>query len=109
MLTVRTRSLRPRLRLLVAAIGLALVMAALFVAVAIQPAAARRVDFSRVILSPTAHQASCTATQKADLLDGVSSDSPDVPLVLRRLGAEAFISASLRSSIIPRVSGVSGQ
>src|SRR5438105_14423577 len=65
MLNARTRSLRPRLPLLIAAIAV-LVMAALFAAVAIQPAGADRSDFSRVTLTPAGREASCTAAQQAD-------------------------------------------
>src|SRR5437868_12512949 len=56
--TCRTRSLRLRLPLFVAAVALALVAAALFAVVTIQPAAAYRSDSSRV--TPAAPQASCT-------------------------------------------------
>src|SRR5213082_1408581 len=62
--TGRTRSLRLRLPLFVAAVALALVVAALFAVVTIQPAAAYRSDSSRV--TPAAPQASCTAAQQAD-------------------------------------------
>src|SRR5438132_943341 len=66
MLNARTRSLRPRLSLLVAANPLVLVMAALFAAVAIQPAAAYRSGSSVATLIPAAREASCTAAQQAD-------------------------------------------
>ena len=65
MSNARTRSMRPRLPLLIAAIAV-LVMAALFAAVAIQPAGADRSDFSRVTLTPAGREASCTAAQQAD-------------------------------------------